>query len=294
MPINGQRVEKLREYGLTEYEARAYLALLDLGSATAHDAARVSRVPRTKIYAVLDDLHGKQLAEIIPERPKRYQPVPFHEYLEAVERAQRARLARIESDKGFFGGQGAKPRAVAVDRAGTFHVLKGRRNVAQKQNEMLGRAHREILATGSQWAGIRLAHSLPALREKAAAGVAVRVLCPVEPRNLDPLSAVAEVGVVRHPPESARLPQAGPASILLIDDREAIVCHHVPDDEHIFQGEDVAMWTDDSAIVAELRGLLEERWDRSEEFSVRVEALSGTLLAPADAEAPAARREARQ
>ncbi len=52
-------VEKLQHVGLTEYEAKAYLALLNAHLSTATQASEKSGVPRTKIYSVLESLKNK-------------------------------------------------------------------------------------------------------------------------------------------------------------------------------------------------------------------------------------------
>jgi sugar-specific transcriptional regulator TrmB len=52
-------VEKLRQVGLTEYEAKAYLALLNTHLNTATKVSEKSGVPRTKIYSVLETLKNK-------------------------------------------------------------------------------------------------------------------------------------------------------------------------------------------------------------------------------------------
>jgi sugar-specific transcriptional regulator TrmB len=52
-------VEKLRQVGLTEYEAKAYLALLNTYLSTATKVSENSGVPRTKIYSVLETLKNK-------------------------------------------------------------------------------------------------------------------------------------------------------------------------------------------------------------------------------------------
>jgi sugar-specific transcriptional regulator TrmB len=52
-------VEKLQQVGLTEYEAKAYLALLNTHLSTATKVSEKSGVPRTKIYSVLEALKHK-------------------------------------------------------------------------------------------------------------------------------------------------------------------------------------------------------------------------------------------
>ena len=52
-------VERLQRVGLTEYEAKAYLALLNAHLSTATQASEKSGVPRTRIYSVLESLKDK-------------------------------------------------------------------------------------------------------------------------------------------------------------------------------------------------------------------------------------------
>jgi sugar-specific transcriptional regulator TrmB len=52
-------VEKLQRVGLTEYESKTYLALLNTHLSTATHASEKSGVPRTKIYTVLESLKDK-------------------------------------------------------------------------------------------------------------------------------------------------------------------------------------------------------------------------------------------
>jgi sugar-specific transcriptional regulator TrmB len=52
-------VEKLERIGLTEYEAKAYFALLEVHLNTATKVSEKSGVPRTRIYSVLESLMNK-------------------------------------------------------------------------------------------------------------------------------------------------------------------------------------------------------------------------------------------
>ena len=91
MPINPERLRKIMERGLTEYQARVYLTLLDLGAATASQISPLSKVPRTRIYSTMQQLHQKGLVQILPETPLRYEPVAFDAYLQALSEDLRSR-----------------------------------------------------------------------------------------------------------------------------------------------------------------------------------------------------------
>jgi len=273
MTNNGDRLEKMMEYGLTEYEARTYLALLHLGVASARDVANLSRVPRTKIYSVLDDLHAKQLAEIIPERPKKYGVVPFDTYLRQFEREYKAKLAKIEEDKKFLMAAFAGKDAPGADKAGNFQVLKGRKNVLNRKYEMVGRADREILEMGTEFSAVRMGYYMPLLRERARMGARLRLLVPVTEANRENVDEFAQMGQVKDNPGKS------PGSVILVvDDAEVLICHYVPDDEHLFKGEDIAIWSDDKAIVRDMKATILANWDGA---AVQVPVAAATAAATA-------------
>ncbi|PSG97165.1 hypothetical protein BRD56_06825 [Thermoplasmatales archaeon SW_10_69_26] len=260
MAIEQEHMEKVQDYGLTEYEARAYLALLELHGGTAREVASLSRVPRTKIYQVLDDLHEKRLAEVIPERPKRYVAVPFEEYLERFEEEYEEKLEKISQDRELAREELVPTGEREPTQAGAFQIFKGRKNVTTKIEEMLQEADGEVFHVGSGPAAERFQYHTPVLEDLDGEDVTVRALFPKTDANEAALDELAETCVVRDRED----PGAGSA-IMIVDEDQAIVWHPVPDDSHVFQGDDVAMWTDDGVVVEDLKAGFEASWSTGEE-----------------------------
>ena len=59
----------LEEFGLSQYEAQAYVALIAKGTISASELAYYSEIPRTKIYPTLLKLENKKLAIISKSKP---------------------------------------------------------------------------------------------------------------------------------------------------------------------------------------------------------------------------------
>ena len=59
----------LEEFGLSKYEAQAYVALIAKGTISAGELAYYSEIPRTKIYPTLLKLENKKLAIISKSKP---------------------------------------------------------------------------------------------------------------------------------------------------------------------------------------------------------------------------------
>ena len=57
-------ISLLKEVGLTEGEAKVYLALLELGASTSGPIVKKSRVSRSIIYNILEKLGFHEVADI--------------------------------------------------------------------------------------------------------------------------------------------------------------------------------------------------------------------------------------
>jgi sugar-specific transcriptional regulator TrmB len=68
--------QRLCEYlGLSEYEAKIYVSLIEAGQAKARTLSVLSGVPRTKVYSVLRKLMDMGLVIEVPGEPRRFSPV---------------------------------------------------------------------------------------------------------------------------------------------------------------------------------------------------------------------------
>lgn len=68
-------VEMLKSFGLGDYEAKVYCAMIFLGHSKASEISKESKVPQSKIYEVLDKLVEKRLVEIYAVRPKEFRVI---------------------------------------------------------------------------------------------------------------------------------------------------------------------------------------------------------------------------
>ena len=64
----------LSKLGLTSFEAKAYLSLLERGNVTGYELSKQSGIPSSKIYSVLNALLKKEFITPLESRPIRYLP----------------------------------------------------------------------------------------------------------------------------------------------------------------------------------------------------------------------------
>ena len=81
--------EMLVDIGFSQKEAQVYLALLSLGKANAYQVAVKSGLKKPTSYMILEELHKKGYAALVPrEKKKQYVPVQpealFYQYKEKL------------------------------------------------------------------------------------------------------------------------------------------------------------------------------------------------------------------
>ncbi len=75
----------LETLGLTEYEAKAYISLVEKGTSNAGDLSTLSEIPHSKIYEVLMRLEKRKLLETQKGRPILFKAVKPSTALEGIE-----------------------------------------------------------------------------------------------------------------------------------------------------------------------------------------------------------------
>ena len=238
-----ERLKKLEDFGLTEYQARVYLALLEFDVATAGQIPSASKVPRTKIYGIMRQLHDKGLVQIVPETPLKYRAVPFDHYLEKQIKEMREKAGELESNKETLAKEFIfdlkKP-----EKQGKFEVLYGRRNVRDRLNKIYTVAKKEILSIGTSNSPARIINTtLWVIEDKKKEKVSIRYAFPVTKGNKEKVERIAKFAEIKH------IDRNPPMHFVVVDEKECMLIHRVPDDADPVRGDDVAIWTDDEAIV---------------------------------------------
>jgi sugar-specific transcriptional regulator TrmB len=140
--------ERLARLGLPSYEARAYLALTRRDSSTGAQVARLSGVPRQRIYDVLASLVEKGLASARPGKVVNYSATAPEHALDALVARQRRQLAAAEEDASAL--VEALTPAFEAGREQTnpleyIEVLRDRRAINERFAELQAAVKDEIL-----------------------------------------------------------------------------------------------------------------------------------------------------
>lgn len=243
------------DHGLTEYQARVYLTLLDLGIASASQISPLSKVPRTRIYATMQQLHQKGLVHILPETPLRYQPVPFDAYLRSLADDLRSRAKQIDAGLESLSREYAINALREPEARGRFEAIYGRKNVRERLLRMYAIAARDVIGIGTTKSPGRILGAFrPNLVEKTAQGVRLKYAFCFTAENQDDVRTLLKHAEVRH------IDFRMPVYMHVIDGKEFLMSHPIPDDDSSYRGDDIAIWTNDPAIAGAMSEMSERIW----------------------------------
>lgn len=133
-------LDRLREIGLGDYEAKLYLALVKRHPASGYELARSSGVPSSKVYEVLGRLQEKDLVFVTDGggRAKRYVPVDPEELIDRY----RTRVTRA------LDGLRDELDAITADEpVGYIWNVHGRGAVLERTAHLIERAEQTLLVS---------------------------------------------------------------------------------------------------------------------------------------------------
>ena len=256
MPTEEQAVQLLGELGLTEYEARCFVALTRVPTATASQIATLSDVPRSRVYDAVERLHRRGLVDIQQSEPREYRAIAtdaaletFREQhessLEATERA----LSQLRRSTDFeeTGAWAIADHDHVTDRIDAFlEDATEEIYVLVADGDVVDAAFREQLAAAAD-RSIRMRLEVPTAETKA---------------RLEDVVSPADVVVTELADDPATLEGKRLGRIVMVD-RGSVLIGALSERNRLGRVEETAIWASgpDHGLVVGLRHLLGARID---------------------------------
>lgn len=133
-------ITKLSGVGLSEYEAKAYIALIKDHPATAYEVSKSSGIPTSKIYEVLGRLLEKKFIHPANQegngKTRRYLPVSADEVLEQYRDSTQKLVESLKQDFGTL-GQSPEPGYAWSILDDESLILKAQRMIQEARSVIL-------------------------------------------------------------------------------------------------------------------------------------------------------------
>ena len=167
----------LEEFGLSKYEAQAYVTLISKGTISASELAYYSELPRTKVYPILLKLENKKLAIISKSKPIMCTPIAPEDAFDNIVQEQINKLKAINtlfSNLKKVNEQSRKSRGAEEKRY--FHLAAN--NTLDQLKTMIEGAKASIHIMSDQWGLGLLAECKEQLLSVLRRNIEVKMIIP--------------------------------------------------------------------------------------------------------------------
>jgi len=195
MSVSERTKRALKDFGLTEYEVKVYVALVESGPIAASEVSKVASVPYSKIYEIIGNLERKGWVESEQGRPIKYYP-------KAPSVALDASRARVENTLRMSEAEALSELQPLYEKKGVqerpdIWIVRGQNNILDKIRETLDRTRRELLVAMPVVPEAILSAASPLLAMIRDRGVKVSMMVPASTSGatLRKLSGFADVRV---------------------------------------------------------------------------------------------------
>ena len=165
----------LEEFGLSKYEARAYLTMIGKGSLAVSEIAYYANLPRTKVYQTVKKLEKKKLAVISKQKPLICSAIPpeeaFAEIVNLYDRRVKS-MRKIVDSLQKINDESHRPKGSEERR---YFILDAN-STLERIRTLISNSRSSVTATLDPW-GLRLVSQCKASVVRAlTAGVRLRMI----------------------------------------------------------------------------------------------------------------------
>lgn len=165
----------LEEFGLSKYEARAYLTMIGKGSLAVSEIAYYANLPRTKVYQTVKKLEKKKLAVISKQKPLICSAIPpeeaFAEIVNLHDRRVR-NMKKIVDSLQKINDESQRPKGSEERR---YFILDAN-STLEKISNLIADSRSSVTATLDPW-GLRLVSQCkPSVVRALTSGVRLRMI----------------------------------------------------------------------------------------------------------------------
>jgi sugar-specific transcriptional regulator TrmB len=176
VPVSEKIKSALKDFDLTEYEVKAYIALVESGPLPASKLSTTAAIPYSKIYEILGNLERKGWVESEQGRPSKYFPKPPSTVLDSS-RVRMENMLKSSQADALSELQPLYERKGVQERPDIW-IVRGQNNILDRIKETLGRTRRELLVAMPIVPESVISMAAPLLSLMVSRGIKVSIMVP--------------------------------------------------------------------------------------------------------------------
>jgi sugar-specific transcriptional regulator TrmB len=245
-------IDLLKNLGFTEYEARIYVVLSELGPSNAKELSNYSKIPKNKTYETLNNLEKKKKILTLPVTPKKYKILDINQLAEEID-IQKNSLKILEKTLANFIEESKKPKNEFKE---IFWIIRGKDAIIKKMSLQNKICKKEILSIN------RLSSSNPVnLRNMKHAinnGSKIKMLVPINKDNKEHVLKWGKIGVKIKKYDEAKYGPIG-TRMGVFDNNVVRITFGEPDVKH--PDDYITLWAESPHFARIIKNYFMNIWD---------------------------------
>lgn len=259
----------LIELGLTDYESKGYLAMLRRHVSTASELSRISGIPRTRVYEILERLTHKGLCIEILDQIKKYKAIAPEIALSRLIENQKAEIVvkeNLATSISHFLQQQYLGNSLDQDPLDYIELWRNPLQVADRFLRLVNDANREILVF------VKAPYSNPKKKleeqtsksiEAAERRIVCRAIYEIADNEQEREWQFEQIDVAVKAGEQARIIDKLPIKMAIFDETEVIFAM---EDYHLTKSRQTSLVIKHSSLAMCLKILFETIWSNARDY----------------------------
>ncbi len=261
--VEDEEIQTLMDLGLSLLQAKAYLALAALGTATIKSVAKTANMAQQDIYRLMPKLQKMGLAEKILTAPTTYKVTPVKSGVPILLQRRAQEYAELEkkTEKLLNSAHESNLNTVLYDEESQF-VITSEKTLLYRKFEKENRAAQQSIDMAGKWEGVKVAlfyYLQGEFRKAMKKGVRIRIITEQHEGDKSMLKILR--GLKKNPLFGIRyLPSPVPLKTVIYDDKEVNMCIAISPDRDV-----PSLWSNNPNFVKVMISHFEEMWNIARE-----------------------------
>ena len=248
----------LVELGLTSLQARTYIALSMLGTATMKSVAKVSNIARQDVYRIMPSLQQLGLAEKVITTPSMYRATPLKEGVDVLLRhkSQEQAQLKLQAEHMMTNFQASQFKVLSHQDDSNFLVISEKKLLYKTLDEKNSTVKNSLCVSGT-WEsarGVLFDSEMPRFKEALKRGASIKWV--TEDHEEDPSTLKALRTLLKNPLFEIRYFKPPiPLQTAIYDKKEVVMCIATLPSKDI-----TSIWSNNPMFVKVAMNYWEEVW----------------------------------
>ncbi|MBW6451480.1 MAG: hypothetical protein K0B02_02005 [DPANN group archaeon] len=141
-------IDELRQFGFTQYESKAYITLISKGVLSGPDISKFSKIPKSKIYDVVNNLLTKRMIEEFPGTPRKFKARAIDNVFNEILTNKKEKIDNLEKTaetlKTRIKGMLKFAEKTYIEKNSVIWTVDGRKAFHEKFAEMGDKSTKEV------------------------------------------------------------------------------------------------------------------------------------------------------